>query len=138
MRNSRYRYSRLVMIIGSIVFAVSAGVLLIDPAAFVSYIGLTSNESVIWSFRLTGVLLVALATHMGTTSRNAGDPAFRRTAVVMILVSIGLAILTYLAPGTSTTGRWVFVGIGSGFAALYLITLPIKSIGYKEEQPTSA
>ena len=87
---------------------------------------------------MTGVLLVALATHMATTSRNAGDPAFRRAALVMILVSIGLAVLTYLAPGTATTGRWVFVGIGAGFAALYMITLPIKSIGYKEEQPTSA
>ena len=126
------------MIVGSIVFAISAGVLLVDPSAFVSYIGLTSNESAIWSFRLTGVILVALSTHMATTSRNAGDPAFRRAAVVMILVSIGLAILTYLAPGTATTGRWVFVVIGSGFAALYLITLPIKSIGYKEDQPTSA
>ena len=126
------------MIIGSIVFAISAGVLLVDPSAFVSYIGLTSNESAIWSFRLTGVILVALSTHMATTSRNAGDPAFRRAAVVMILVSVGLAILTYLAPGTATTGRWVFVGIGSGFAALYLITLPIKSIGYKEDQPNTA
>jgi hypothetical protein len=125
------------MVIGSIVFAISAGVLLVDPSAFVTYIGLTSNESVIWSFRLTGVLLVALATHMATTSRNAGDPAFRRAAVVMILASIGLAVMTYLAPGTATTGRWVFVGVGSGFAALYLITLPIKSIGYKEEQSTS-
>lgn len=126
------------MIIGSIVFAISAGALLADPFAFVSYIGLPSNESVVWSFRLTGVLLVALATHMGTTSRNAGDPAFRRAAIVMTMVSIGLAVLTYLAPGTATTGRWVFVGIGSSFAALYLITLPIKSIGYKEEQPNSA
>ena len=126
------------MIIGSIVFAISAGVLLVDPSAFVSYIGLTSNESAIWSFRLTGVILVALSTHMATTSRNAGDPAFRRAAVVMILVSVCLAILTYLAPGTATTGRLVFVGIGSGFAALYLITLPIKSIGYKEDQPNTA
>lgn len=126
------------MVIGSIVFAISAGVLLFDPSAFVSYIGLPSNESVVWSFRLTGMVLVALATHMGTTSRNAGDPAFRRAAVAMIFVSIGLAVLTYLAPGTATTGRWIFVGIGSGFAALYMITLPIKSIGYKEEQPTNA
>jgi hypothetical protein len=126
------------MIIGSIVFAISAGALLVDPFAFVSYIGLPSNDSVVWSFRLTGVLLVALATHMATTSRNAADPAFRRAALVMVLASIGLAVLTYLAPGTATTGRWVFVGIGAGFAALYLITLPIKSIGYKEEQPNSA
>jgi quinol-cytochrome oxidoreductase complex cytochrome b subunit len=126
------------MVIGSIVFAISAGALLIDPSAFLTYIGVPSNESVIWSFRLMGVILVALATHMATTSRNAADPAFRRAAVAMILVSIGLGVLTYLAPGDATTGRWIFVGLGSGFAALYLITLPIKSIGYKEEQPHSA
>ena len=126
------------MIIGSIVFAISAGVLLIDPSAFVSFIGLTSNESAIWSFRLTGVVLVALSTHMATTSRHAADPAFRRAALLMVLVSIGLAVLTYLAPGTSTTGRWIFVGIGAGFASLYLITLPIKSIGYQEEHTNSA
>jgi hypothetical protein len=126
------------MIIGSIVFAISAGVLLVNPSSFVSYLGLISNESLVWSFRLTGLVLVALSMHMGTTSRHAADPAFRRAAVVMILVSIGLAVLTYLAPGTATTGRWLFVGIGAGFAALYAITLPIKSIGYKEEQPNNA
>lgn len=126
------------MIIGSIVFTISAVALLIDPSAFVSFIGLTSNESVVWSFRLTGVVLVALATHMATTSRHAADPAFRRAAILMVLVSIGLAVLTYLAPGTTTTGRWIFVGLGSAFAALYLITLPIKSIGYQEEHANSA
>ncbi len=137
MRNSRYRYSRLVMIIGSIVFALSAAALLFDPTAFIDYIGLTEAESLVWSFRLTGVLLIALATHMATTSRNAADPAFRRAAVVMIFVSAALSALTYLAPGVATTGRWVFVGIGASFAALYVITLPIKSIGYKEDLPTS-
>ena len=123
------------MVIGAIVFAVSAAVLLVDPNSFLVFIGLTSNDSTIWSFRLTGLLLVALAAHMATTSRHAADPAFRRAASVMVLVSGGLGALTYLAPGTATTGRWIFVGVGAGFTALYLITLPIKSIGYKEEQP---
>ena len=123
------------MVIGAIVFAGSSAVLLVDPNAFLIYIGLASNESLIWSFRLTGLVLMALAAHMATTSRHAADPAFRRAASVMVLVSSGLAALTYMAPGEITTGRWVFVGIGIGFAALYLITLPIKSIGYKEEQP---
>ncbi|MEY4900188.1 MAG: hypothetical protein RL741_893 [Actinomycetota bacterium] len=123
------------MVIGAIVFAVSAAVLLVDPNSFLVFIGLTSNDSTIWSFRLTGLLLVALAAHMATTSRHAADPAFRRAASVMVLVSGGLGALTYVAPGTATTGRWIFVGVGAGFTALYLITLPIKSIGYKEEQP---
>ena len=123
------------MVIGAIVFAVSAAVLLVDPNSFLVFIGLTSNDSTIWSFKLMGLLLVALAAHMATTSRHAADPAFRRAASVMVLVSGGLGALTYMAPGTATTGRWIFVGVGAGFAALYLITLPIKSIGYKEEQP---
>ena len=123
------------MVIGAIGFAVSAAVLLVDPNSFLVFIGLTSNDSTIWSFKLMGLLLVALAAHMATTSRHAADPAFRRAASVMVLVSGGLGALTYMAPGATTTGRWVFVGIGAGFAALYLITLPIKSIGYKEEQP---
>jgi hypothetical protein len=123
------------MVIGSIVFAGSAAVLLIDPISFLVYIGLIVTDSTVWSFRLIGLLLVALAAHMATTSRHAGDPAFRRAAFVMVIVSVGLSALTYLAPGVETTGRWVFIGIGGGFAALYLITLPIKSIGYKEEQP---
>ena len=123
------------MVIGAIVFAGSAAVLLVDPNSFLVFIGLTSNDSTIWSFKLTGLLLVALAAHMATTSRHAADPAFRRAASVMVLVSGGLGALTYMAPGTATTGRWIFVGVGAGFTALYLITLPIKSIGYKEEQP---
>lgn len=123
------------MVIGAIVFAGSAAVLLVDPNSFLLFIGLAVNDSTIWSFRLMGLLLVALAAHMATTSRHAADPAFRRAASVMVLVSAGLGALTYTAPGATTTGRWIFVGIGAGFAALYLITLPIKSIGYKEEQP---
>jgi quinol-cytochrome oxidoreductase complex cytochrome b subunit len=126
------------MVIGSIVFAISAVLLLIDPSGFLTYIGVPSDESVIWSFKLMGLVLIALAIHMATTSRNAADPAFRRAALAMILVSIGLGVLTYLAPGAATTGRWIFVAVGSSFAALYIITLPIKSIGYKEEQPNSA
>ena len=123
------------MVIGAIVFAGSSVALLVDPNAFLIFIGLENSESTIWSFRLTGLVLVALSAHMATTSRHAADPAFRRAASVMILVSSGLAALTYMAPGEITTGRWVFVGVGIGFAALYLITLPIKSIGYQEEQP---
>lgn len=126
------------MVIGSIVFALSAAALLIDPLSFLAFIGLPETESTVWSFRVTGLVLVALATHMATTSRHAADPAFRRAAFVMILVSTGLAVLTYMAPGTMTTGRWIFIASGAGFALLYVITLPIKSIGYKEGQPQAS
>lgn len=134
MRNSRYRYSRLVMIIGAITFGINAIWLLLSPDGFAQYIGLESGPTNEWAFRMLGVILVALTVHQAATSRQVPDQVFKRAALVMIGVSLALAYLTYSAPGDSDTGRWIFVGIGSLFALLYAITLPIKSIGILEEE----
>lgn len=134
MRNSRYRYSRLVMIVGAITFGINAIWLLASPHGFSKYIGLETADPNIWGFQMLGVILVALAVHMSATSRQVPDAVFRRAAIVMIFVSLGLAYLTYKAPGSVTSGRWVFVSIGSLYALLYAITLPIKSIGILEEE----
>ncbi|MBU6347312.1 MAG: hypothetical protein KGQ38_01690 [Actinomycetales bacterium] len=134
MRNSRYRYSRLVMIIGAITFGINAIWLLLSPDGFAQYIGLESGPTNEWAFRMLGVVLVALSVHQSATSRQVPDKMFKRAALVMIAVSLGLAYLTYVAPGELDTGRWIFVGIGSLFALLYAVTLPIKSIGILEEE----
>jgi len=134
MRNSRYRYSRLVMIVGAITFGINAIWLLASAQGFAEYIGLETADTNIWSFQMLGVILVALAVHMSATSRQVPDAVFRRAAIVMIFVSSALAYLTYNAPGETTTGRWVFVGLGALFAFLYAVTLPIKSIGILEEE----
>jgi len=63
------------MVIGSIVFAISAVLLLIDPSGFLTYIGVPSDESVIWSFKLMGLVLIALAIHMAT--RREMQPTLR-------------------------------------------------------------
>jgi len=122
------------MIVGAITFGINAIWLLASAQGFAQYIGLETAGTNIWSFQMLGVILVALAVHMSATSRQVPDSVFRRAAIVMIFVSLGLSYLTYTAPGEITTGRWVFVGIGSLFALLYAITLPIKSIGILEEE----
>ena len=142
MRNSRYRYARLVMIIGAVSFGVNGVILLAWPNSFARYIGVVGIDSLPnnlehWSFQLLGLVLLALSVHMSATSRNAPDNVFRRAAIVMILISLGLSYLTYIAPGDKTTGRWVFIGIGGLFALLYVITLPIKSIGIQEDVATT-
>jgi hypothetical protein len=134
MRNSRYRYSRLVMIVGAITFGVNAIWLLTSAQGFARYIGLEKTDTNIWGFQMLGVILIALAVHMSATSRQVPDEVFRRAAIVMIFVSLALAYLTYNAPGETTTGRWVFIIAGSLFSLLYAITLPIKSIGILEEE----
>ena len=139
MRNSRYRYSRLVMIIGAVAFGLNALILLFWPDRFARYIGVVdvNNQATDlerWSFQLMGLILIALAVHMSSTSRHAPDGVFQRAAIVMIFISSGLSYLTFLAPGTKDSGRWVFVAIGGLFALLYIITLPIKSIGIQADE----
>ena len=138
MRNSRYRYSRLVMIFGAVSFGVNGIILLGWTDWFTRYINVVGEnnlptETELWAFQLLGLVLIALAVHMSSTSRHAPDNVFRRAAIVMIFISAGLSYLTYVAPGDKTTGRWVFIVIGGLFALLYIITLPIKSIGIQED-----
>lgn len=125
------------MIVGAITFGINAIWLLISAEGFAQYIGLENADTNSWAFQMLGVILVALAVHMSATSRQVPDGVFRRAAIVMIFVSLGLSYLTYAAPGETTTGRWVFVGIGVLFALLYAVTLPIKSIGILEEETSS-
>ena len=122
------------MIVGAITFGINAIWLLASPRGFSNYIGFETADTNTWGFQMLGVILVALAVHMSATSRHVPDAIFRRATIVMIFVSLGLAYLTYNAPGTVTTGRWIFVGIGSLFALLYAVTLPIKSIGIIEDE----
>jgi len=133
MRNSRYRYSRLVMIVGAITFGVNAIWLLVSTKGFIDYLGLEKATPTVWTYQILGVILIALSVHMSATSRQVPDAPFRRAALVMIAVELALAFLTYKAPGVRTSGRLTFIGISALFAFLYAITLPIKSIGILEE-----
>ncbi len=87
------------------------------------------TDAVTWLWTLVGLILVALSVHMGTTSRNASDPALRRAALVMIVINAAVAYRVYSAGDTLANGRWTTVIMLSLFAFLYAITLPIKSIG---------
>jgi len=122
------------MIFGAITFGINSLWLLISPKGFAEFIALESSETNEWAFRMLGVILVALSVHMSATSRQVPDEPFRRAAIVMVAVSLSLAYLTYVAPGELTKGRLLFVIIGTLFAILYVITLPIKSIGILEEE----
>jgi hypothetical protein len=126
------------MIVGAVGWAIAGLVLIAKPENGISYIGFNSDENTLWALRSLGLIVIAFAVHMSTTSRHAADRPFRRTALFMILFELAIAALVYSAPGESTTGRWVVVVTGGLFALLYVITLPMKSIGYKEGEPQSA
>lgn len=125
------------MIVGAVGWAVAGIVLAASPENGISYIGFNSDANTLWALRAAGLIVIAFAVHMSTTSRYAADRPFRRAALFMILFELAMAVLVYSAPGEFTTGRWVVVATGGLFALLYIITLPIKSIGYKEGEPQS-
>lgn len=135
MRNSRYRFSRLVMVIAAILFIGAGGYLVVRSAEFLRYLGMpgTSGESELVT--LLGVIMLGLGIHQATTSRNAADPAFRRAALLSVAMHGAVAFLLYTGSEPTTTLRTVLVGVFAFFGLVYLVTLPIKPVGYKEQPP---
>jgi hypothetical protein len=132
VRNSRYRFTRLVMVIAAVLYVINGILLIARPDIFLGYLNVVSNSPLVWALKVTGVLVTALAVHQGTTSRYASDPALRRAALLSALCQVGLAVLTYTAPGPATSMRYALIGVSGLFGLLYLVTLPIAPVGYAE------
>ena len=137
MRNSRYRYTRLVMVIDSILLGLLSLGLMAWPLDVAHNLGLPNTTDLEWYCRLIGLILFGFAAHMATTSRAAHDKAFRRMALMMIVASASLASMLYVGPGTLTNGRWAAIGFGGLWTLLYAVTLPIKTVGLSEDTPTA-
>jgi hypothetical protein len=130
---SMHRRGRLrrVMMIGSVVFALSAVILLAVPGFFIELLGLPKGSgpgivSLEWTMRMVAVAIAALAVALNILSRNAKASDLRFMALAMIVVSAAFAWLTYIAPGEMTWFRWLYVAIGAGFALAYAFTFPSR------------
>lgn len=121
------------MVIAAIIFLFNGLALLVRPAECMDALGITNSPELEWLCHMTALVLVALGIHQATTSRHAGDPAFRRAAIFSLLIEFGFAILAYSGPGEQTSLRWVIVCVSALLGLLYVVTLPIKSIGIQEE-----
>jgi len=136
VRNSRYRYTRLVMVINAFMIGVSGLAFLVFPMWSIDQLGMPNFTERDWYARFAGLVLVALSVHVGTTSRAVGDKAFQRNAILMVVVCASVASSLYVAPG-EVTGFRLFTVVGGGlWSFLYAVTLPIKTVGMQEE-PTA-
>ena len=118
------RTIRGLLALGSLVFALSAVVLLVMPSAFATLLGLTPKSDLDWALRMMGAVLVALAGQMWLV-RHTPDPSTRGAAAVMVLGGGLMTIMTVWLPGEWSTLRWAYLGFGLGFCLLYLILLLI-------------
>ncbi len=132
MRNSRYRYTRLVMALYAVGIFVGGFLLLGLSESANEFHGFGQTEVELWFARFIGLLFAAMAILLSTTSRQVEDKSFQRATLALIAVNVIIAMAIYSAPGQLTTGRQISTIVFGIVAFLFLITLPIKPIGYKE------
>jgi len=109
---------------GSIVFGLSAIFLLISPNLFLELLGLEESDQLIWSMRMIGVTLIALAGNMWQNSKLNNSPAgLQLVGRVMFLAALSLGFLTIFIPANLTPFTIGYAVIGFGFAISYLINL---------------
>jgi hypothetical protein len=124
MNNSGQSTIRQVMLAGGSVFIASAIALIARPDLFGEFIGIV-GEDAFWSLRMTGIVLVPLGYLMIVVRSVASDSVVKSYAVLMSLVSLGLGIVTLLAPGDANIGRIIYAIIGFLFSTLYVVALAL-------------
>jgi len=109
---------------GSTVFGASAIFLLIAPKLFLDLLDLESNDQMVWSMRMIGITLFALAANMWQNSRlNNNAAGLKFVARVMFIAAASLGFLTIFIPSTLTPFAIGYAIIGFGFAISYLVNL---------------
>jgi hypothetical protein len=109
---------------GSAVFGASAIFLLITPNLFLNLLDLESNNQMVWSMRMIGIILFALAGNMWQNSKITNNAAgLKYVGIVMVLAAAGLGFLTIFIPATLNPFTIGYAVIGFSFALVYLINL---------------
>ena len=109
---------------GSAVFGASAIFLLITPNLFLNLLDLESNNQMVWSMRMIGIILFALAGNMWQNSKMTNNAAgLKYVGIIMVLAAAGLGFLTIFIPATLNPFTIGYAVIGFSFALVYLINL---------------
>ena len=124
MNNSGQSTIRQVMLAGGSVFIASAIALIARPDLFGEFIGIV-GEDAFWSLRMTGIVLIPLGYLMIVVRSVASDSVVKSYAILMSLVSLGLGIVTLLAPGEPNVGRIIYAIVGFLFSTLYVVAIAL-------------
>jgi len=109
---------------GSAVFGASAIFLIVTPNLFLNLLDLESNNQMVWSMRMIGIILFALAGNMWQNSKITNNAAgLKYVGIVMVLAAAGLGFLTIFIPATLNPFTIGYAVIGFSFALVYLINL---------------
>ena len=124
MSNSGQTKIRQVILAGGTVFIASAIALIARPDLFGEFIGIV-GEDAFWSLRMTGIVLIPLGYLMIVVRSVASDSVVKSYAILMSLISLGLGIVTLLAPGEPNIGRIIYAIVGFLFSTLYVVAIAL-------------
>ena len=124
MSNSGQSKIRQVMLAGGSVFIASAIALIARPDLFGEFIGIV-GEDAFWSLRMTGIVLIPLGYLMIVVRSVASDSVVKSYAILMSIISLGLGIVTLLAPGEPNIGRIIYAIVGFLFSTLYVVAIAL-------------
>jgi Ca2+/H+ antiporter len=108
---------------GSFVFGISALFLLLLPNLFLALLGLDKSDSLVWSMRMIGITVFALAGNMWNNAGQSSDARVENVAKVMCLSAASLGVLTLMIPVKLTWFSYIYAAIGFGFAIAYAFNL---------------
>jgi O-antigen/teichoic acid export membrane protein len=125
--SGEYRIRQIVLV-GASVFLVSAMSLIAFPQQFGDFINISGADAV-WALRMIGVVLLPLSYAMFILRATASNHTIKSFATLMVLVSAGLAVVTWMAPGEANIGRYLYAFIGAAFSLAYATAIIIRPRG---------
>lgn len=115
--------------LGSIVFGLSAVLLLLAPSYFLQLLLMDEkSDQLIWSMQMIGITLVALAGNMWVNASNADDKSVRRVGAVMAISATALGLLTMAIPAEIGWFAIAYAIIGFAFGVNYMLCLWQKQL----------
>ncbi|MFM1784784.1 MAG: hypothetical protein RLZZ579_1061 [Actinomycetota bacterium] len=118
-KSTQAQQIRAVLLAGSVVFGLSAVVLIGVPGFFSQLLGLAGSASLDWAMRMIGITLVALAGNMFSVSKQGSAASVLLSAKVMLLSAAALGGLTLLIPAQLGWLTYLYAAVGFGFSAAY-------------------
>ncbi len=114
---------------GAIVFGSSAILLLAAPGVFLSLLSLSHNEQNVWSMRMLGITVFALAGNMFVHALNSNTTALKKVSWVMCVSAgaLGICTLSIAAHVTPFCVIYALVGFGFSFSYAFNLLVPKRT-----------
>lgn len=108
---------------GSVVFGLSALLLVFSPRVFLELLNMDATNQLLWSMRMIGITVFALAGNLWNNSMHDDRKRIINVARVMCISAAFLGLLTLLIPAELSWFAYLYATIGFAFSLSYLINL---------------